>query len=82
MSNKRNLSGRTAQKAGNHREHPVRNFFYVLYSVTNIFAFAVFFFALYRDSLTARIPIMIVAGALLALALCVGVIRPFARGKR
>ena len=82
MPNKRNSKVHAAQKAGNHREHPVRNFFYVLYSVTNIFAFAAFFFALYRDSLTARIPIMVVAGAFLALALCVGVIRPLARGKR
>ena len=82
MSNKRNSKGHAAQKTGNHREHPARNFFYALYSVTNIFAFAVFFFALYKESLTARIPIMIVAGALLALALYVGVIRPLARRKR
>lgn len=81
MPNNHNFKKRIKQQADGHREHPVRNFFYVLYSVVNIVAFLGFFCALYVDGMTARIPILIATGALLAVALFTGVVRPLMRRK-
>ena len=65
-----------------HRAHPVRNFFYVLYSVLNIAAFAVFFYVLYTPTLPMRTLLLILTAALTALALFVGALRPFFRARR
>ena len=66
----------------NHRAHPVRNFFYILYSLLNILAFVGFFYALYSIGLSVRIPVLVLTGVLLALALAMGVVRPLLRAKR
>ncbi|MBE6568243.1 MAG: hypothetical protein E7657_06265 [Ruminococcaceae bacterium] len=65
-----------------HRAHPVRNFFYVLYSFLNIIAFVGFFYALYSVTLPMRTLILILTGIILALALAMGVIRPLFRARR
>ena len=65
-----------------HPTHPVRNFFYVLWSLLNLFAFLAFFFALSREALPLRMPILIGAGAVLALAIFFGFFRPLFTAKR
>lgn len=65
-----------------HRTHPVRNFFYVLYSILNAIAFVGFFYALYTASMPMRTLALALTGALLALALVVGVLRPVLRVQR
>ena len=65
-----------------HRAHPVRNFFYVIYSLFNLLAFLGFFYALYAVSLPLRTVYLIVTGAVLVLALFVGVFRPLFRKGR
>lgn len=65
-----------------HRTHPVRNFFYVLYSFLNILAFVGFFYALYDTAVAMRPLLLILTGALLVLALFLGVLRPFLRTRR
>ena len=64
-----------------HRAHPVRNFFYVLYSVLNIVAFALFFYALYSVEMPMRMLSLILTAAFLVLALFVGVLRPLIRAR-
>ena len=65
-----------------HPAHPVRNFFYTLYSLVNIFAFAAFFYALYAPTLPSRIAVLIGTGVLVMLGIAFGVIRPMCRAKR
>ena len=65
-----------------HRAHPVRNFFYVLYSFLNILAFVVFFYLLYNVELPMRTLLLVLTGAILALALFAGVVRPLWRARR
>ncbi len=65
-----------------HPSHPVRNFFYTLYSLFNILAFLAFFYALYAVSLPSRTLLLIGTGAVIALGLFFGVIRPIFRAKR
>ncbi len=65
-----------------HRAHPVRNFFYTLYSLLNILAFVGFFYALADEALSFRLAVLVLTGALLALALFVGVFRPVLRARR
>ena len=64
-----------------HRAHPVRNFFYTLYSLLNIFAFATFFCALAQKDLPLRPMLLVVAGTFILLALFFGVLRPLFRIK-
>ena len=64
-----------------HRSHPVRNFFFTVYSLSNIIAFLGFFYAFYAPELPNRIPILIAAGAWAALGLVLGVLRPIFRLK-
>lgn len=66
----------------NHPTHPVRNFFYVLWSFVNIFAFAGLFFALATASLPYRPVIVLLCGALLVFALLFGFFRPLLTVKR
>ena len=66
----------------NHPAHPVRNFFYTLYSILNALAFVVFFYALYSATLPMRVIVLCVSGALVACALAFGAIRPLLRAKR
>lgn len=65
-----------------HRAHPVRNFFYVIYSIINLAAFVGFFYALASVSLPLRSVVLIVTGAVLALGVSVGVVRPLCRRKK
>ena len=69
--------------AGNtHPKHPVRNFFYVLYSLFNAFCFLTFFYALYAPTLPSRLITMIATGGVCLLALAFGVFRPWLGAKR
>lgn len=65
-----------------HRAHPVRNFFYTVFSLLNIFSFVAFFYALADKALPFRFALLIGAGALTVLALLFGVLRPLLRTKR
>ena len=65
-----------------HRAHPVRNFFYVLYSFLNIVAFVGFFYALYSVTLPMRTLVLILTGVVLVLALAMRVLRPLFRARR
>ena len=65
-----------------HPTHPVRNFFYVLYSIVNALAFVGFFYALYSESLPARGILLGVFGAILASAVAFGIFSPFSRARR
>ena len=65
-----------------HPAHPVRNFFYTLYSLLNILAFFGFFYALYAVSLPMRAVFLITTGAVIAVGLIFGVLRPILRLKR
>ena len=66
----------------NHPAHPVRNFFYTLYSILNALAFVVFFYALYSVSLPMRAVVLCVSGALVVCALVFGMLRPLLRARR
>lgn len=70
------------QQENNHPTHPVRNFFYVLWSFLNILAFVGLFVALATKDLPYRPVCIIVAAALLILALLFGFFRPLLRAKR
>ena len=60
----------------NHPTHPVRNFFYVLWSFLNILAFAGLFFALATPTLPFRAVIILASATLLVFALLFGFFRP------
>lgn len=64
------------QIVNDHPTHPVRNFFYVLWSFLNIFAFAGLFFALATPALPFRPVIILAAATVLVLALLLGFFRP------
>ena len=59
-----------------HPTHPVRNFFYVLWSFLNIFAFAGFFVALATKTLPFRPVILLGTATVLVFALLLGFFRP------
>ena len=59
-----------------HPAHPVRNFFYVLWSVVNALAFVGLFFALATEKLPYRPYIVIGTATLLVFALVFGFFRP------
>lgn len=60
----------------NHPSHPIRNFFYVLWSLINIFAFVGLFVAISLPVLPYRLIYIFAAATLLVLALVFGVFRP------
>ena len=63
------MKNTTTEKA--HRRHPVRNFFYFLYTALNATAFCTLFYALDKADVTLAVG----AGALVSIAVLVGVIR-------
>lgn len=65
-----------------HPAHPVRNFFYTLYSLVNLAAFIGFFYAIAVPALPSRFLCIVLSAAVLALALTVGVFLPLRRAKR
>ena len=65
-----------------HRAHPVRNFFYTLYSLLNAFAFVFFFYVLYAVNFPMPMLHLIAAGAIVLVGLIVGVLRPLFRRRR
>ena len=56
--------------AGVHRRHPIRNFFYFLYTLLNALAFGVLFYALEKGDSALTVG----AGAIVAVAVLVGVV--------
>lgn len=64
------------KEQNNHPAHPVRNFFYVLWSLINALAFAGFFFALAEEKLPYRPYLVIGTATLLVFALVFGIFRP------
>ena len=65
-----------------HRAHPVRNFFYVLYSFINLAAFLGFFYGFYAISMPKRTWLLIATGAVLVCALFFGALYPLFRSRR
>ena len=63
------MKNTTTEKA--HRRHPVRNFFYFFYTVLNAVAFGALFYALNL----ADMALAVGAGALVSIAVLVGVVR-------
>ena len=61
-----------------HRRHPVRNFFYFLYTLLNAFAFGVLFYALEKGDVALSVG----AGAIVAVAVLVGVVDAILPKKR
>lgn len=53
-----------------HRRHPIRNFFYFLYTLLNALAFCAFFYALEKSDVALAVG----AGAIVAIAILVGVV--------
>lgn len=70
------------QQENNHPTHPIRNFFYVLWSFLNMLAFVGFFVALATEDLPLR-PVLIIGTAVVMIfALLFGFFRPLLRAKR
>ena len=67
---------------GSHPKHPVRNFFYVIWSLFNILCFVGFFYALYAPTLSVRWLVLIATGGVCVLAFVFGVFRPLAATRR
>ena len=65
-----------------HRAHPVRNFFYTLYSLLNAAAFVGFFYALYAPNFPMRTMHLVVTGAVVLVGLLVGILGPLFRRRR
>ncbi len=59
-----------------HPAHPVRNFFYTLWSLLNLASFLVLFYALSMEASPLRIPLLLGAGGVLLIALAFGFFRP------
>ena len=62
-----------------HPAHPVRNFFYVLWSLVNILCFAGLFFALATVTLPLRPVFVLATATVLVFALIFGFFRPLFR---
>ncbi|MBO5652923.1 MAG: hypothetical protein J6S44_01760 [Clostridia bacterium] len=66
-----------------HRSHPFRNLIYTVYSLLNAMAFTCFFYYLYSVERSAADNCsMIVCGAVAALGLFVGILKPLFSKKR
>ena len=70
------------ERENTHPAHPIRNFFYILYSLLNAVAFVAVFFAIQNRGTPLFYAILIGAALLCAIALFVGVIKPLARRKK
>lgn len=70
------------QHENNHPAHPIRNFFYVIYSLINLSAFIGFFYAICNTALPLRSLCIAVTAGVLALALIAGVFLPLRRAKK
>ncbi len=69
-----------ANKREEHRQRPVRNFFYTLYSLLNAAAFSAFFYLLFTEERQGeQTALMIGAGILVAFGVIFGIIRPLLR---
>lgn len=65
------------EKNTTHPAHPFRNFLYTLYSLLNAAAFTLFFYLLFMAERPANgTLVMIACGALVALGLFFGVLKP------
>ena len=63
--------------SGAHADKPFRNFLYAIYSLLNAAAFTAFFYLLYAvERTTTHTAVMIGCGAIVAIGLFMGVIRP------
>ena len=62
-----------------HPAHPVRNFFYVLWSFVNVLCFVGLFFALANPALPLRPVFVIATATVLVFALIFGFFRPLFR---
>ena len=75
--------GKEKHSEKTHRARPLRNFLYTVYSLLNALAFASFFFHLY---LVERTPldtgVMILCGAVVALGLFFGILKPLFSKRR
>lgn len=67
---------------GSHPKHPVRNFFYVIWSLFNILCFVGFFYALYSPALSVRWLVLIATGGVCVLAFVFGIFRPLTATRR
>ena len=67
------------KNTASHPTHPVRNFFYVLWSVVNAVAFVGLFLALATETLPYRPYVIIGTATVLVLALVLGFFRPLLR---
>ena len=69
--------GKERRDEATHRARPIRNFLYTVYSLINAVAFTVFFYTLYLAVRTPRdTAVMIACGAVVALGLFVGILKP------
>ncbi len=64
------------QKESTHPEHPIRNFFYLLWSLVNALSYVGFFYALATPTLPYRGILLPMLGAALCIALIFGVFCP------
>ena len=62
-----------------HPSHPVRNFFYVLWSLVNVFCFIGLFYALYAPDIPLRPVFVLATATVLVFALIFGFFRPLFR---
>ena len=65
-----------SRQENTHPTHPVRNFFYTLWSLVNLCAFLVLFYALGMAGSPLRIPLLLGAGGVLLIARVFGFFRP------
>lgn len=70
------------QKENTHPTHPIRNFFYALWSLANAIAYVAFFYVLATPSLPYRSLVAVSLAAVLAAALAFGFICPLFGKKR
>ena len=68
-----------SRQENTHPTHPVRNFFYTLWSLVNLASFLLLFYALDAADSSLRIPMIVGAGAFLLVALVFGFFRPLVR---
>ena len=69
------------RESASHPAHPIRNFFYVLWSLLNAAAFVLGFFLLVCEPCPYGTLLMLLCAVTVLVALVFGVIRPLVRGK-
>ena len=75
------MKKQTKRETAAHPAHPIRNFFYVLWSLLNAAAFTLGFFFLATEPFSYRIPLIVLCGGIVFVALVVGIVRPLIRGR-